>query len=111
MILSEIDSFYFKFKNLLVAEKDATLTLKSESGRAQVTLCVDLGHVLSRDDHDLPHHARNGLSRKRRRERRAEARHKAAAEVANTAKVIKDSKTIEEIDRNKHTNAAGTTSC
>ena len=48
MTVSEIDTFYFKFKNLLLAEKDATLTIKSEEGRAQVTLFVDLGHLLPR---------------------------------------------------------------
>ena len=64
---------HVKFKNLLLAEKDATLTFKSESGRTQVTLSVDLGHVLSKGGHTL-HHPRNGPARKRRRERRAEAR-------------------------------------
>ena len=41
MTMSEINSFYFKFKNLLAAEKDATLTLKSESGRSNITLSLD----------------------------------------------------------------------
>ena len=79
MTLSEIDSFYFKFENLLIAQKDATLTLKSEAGRAQVTLSVDLGHLHPRPDQ--LHHASNGNSRTRRKERRAAAR-KQAAEVA-----------------------------
>ena len=47
MAQSELDSFYVKFKSLLRSEKDAILTIKSESGRAVVTLTVDLGHVLS----------------------------------------------------------------
>ena len=80
MAPSELDSFYFKFKNLLVAEKNATLSLKSEAGRVQVTLCADLGHVLSGLDPHLPHDARNGTSRSRRRER-AEARIIAAGQV------------------------------
>jgi hypothetical protein len=42
MALSDLDYFCFKFKNLLFAQKNATLTLKSEAGIAQVTLCVDL---------------------------------------------------------------------
>ena len=88
MNLSEIDSFYFKFKNLLIAEKDATLTLKSESGRGQVTLSVDLGHLLSRDGTHPPHHARNGPSRSRRRERRGEARLQAAAEAAKSSEEV-----------------------
>ena len=86
MAPSELDSFYFKFKNLLFAEKDATLTLKSKAGRAQVTLCVDLGHVLSRPGPHLPHDARSGTSRSRRREQRAEARRLVAAEAEKVDK-------------------------
>ena len=78
MTLSEIDSFYFKFKNLLIAEKDATLTLKSEAGQAQVTLSVDLGYLHPRPDH--LHHASN--SRTRRKERQAAAQEQ-VAEVAD----------------------------
>ena len=80
MALSEIDSFFFKFKHLLIAEKDATLTLKSVAGRAQVTLSVDLGHLHSGAGHPH-HHASNGTSRSRRQERRAAAR-KQATEAA-----------------------------
>jgi hypothetical protein len=80
MALSEIDSFFFKFKHLLIAEKDATLTLKSVAGRAQVTLSVDLGHLHSRPGHPH-HHASNGTSRSRRQERRAAARKQAAEEA------------------------------
>ena len=54
MVQSELDSFYVKFKNLLRAEIDATLTIKSESGRAVVSLSDDLGHVFSGPD--LQHH-------------------------------------------------------
>ena len=43
MAVSEIDTFYLKFKNLCVAGINATLTLHSEEGRAQVTLNADLG--------------------------------------------------------------------
>ena len=68
----ELYSFYVKFKNLLLSEQDATLTLKSESGRAVISLCVDLGHVLSRPD--PPKQPRNGPSRQRRREKRAAVR-------------------------------------
>ena len=74
MFPSGLDSLFFKFKNLLFAEKNVTLTLKSEAGRAQATLSVDLGHVLSGPGPHLAHDARNGTSRSRRRERRAEAR-------------------------------------
>ena len=54
-------------------EKDATLTMKSEAGRAVVTLSVELGHVLSAPLHCV-RKPRNGPSRQRRRERRAVAR-------------------------------------
>jgi hypothetical protein len=73
MALSEIDSFVFKFKNLLHLEKDATLTMKSEAGRAVVTLSVELGHVLSAPLHFM-RKPRNGPSRQRRRDKRASAR-------------------------------------
>ena len=74
MVHRELDSFYNKFKNLLSAEKDATLTFKSEAGRAFVTLSLDLGHVLSGQDHLQPVRHRNGPARQRRREKRAAAR-------------------------------------
>ena len=87
MAPSELDSFYFKFKNLLFAEKNASLTIKSEAGRAQATLCVDLGHVLPEPGPHLPHgDARNNTSRSRRRERRAEARLLAAEEAGTVDK-------------------------
>ena len=41
----ELDSFYVKFKTLLHAGKDATLFLKSNVGKAIVTLSVDLGQI------------------------------------------------------------------
>ena len=73
MALSEIDSFVFKFKNLLHLEKDATLTMKSEAGRAVVTLSVELGHVPSAPLHFM-RNPRNSPSRQRRRDKRAAAR-------------------------------------
>ena len=75
MAVSEIDTFYFKFKNLLVAGINATLTLHSEEGRAQGTLSADLGHLRpGAGPNKHPHGGRNGPARVRRRERRAEAR-------------------------------------
>ena len=62
-----------KFKHLLRAEKDATLTIKSETGRAFVTLSLDLGHVHSGQG-ELSRGPRNGPSRQRRREKREAAR-------------------------------------
>ena len=89
MAVSEIDTFYFKFKNLCVAGINATLTLHSEEGRAQVTLNADLGHlgpVVSPSQHP---HGRNGPARVRRRERRAAARQSEEAVKATTEKVEK----------------------
>ena len=84
MVQSELDSFYVKFKHLLRAEKDATLTIKSEAGRAVIVLSVDLGHVLSEPGHQS-HQSRNGPARQRRREKRAAAREQqVAAEKAET---------------------------
>ena len=83
-------------KNLLLAEKDATLTIKSEEGRAQVTLFVDLGHLLPRaGQQQQPCQGRNGPARMRRRERRAEARHIAAVEEVSetTEKVVESTAT------------------
>ena len=84
MAVQDLDSFYFKFKNLLFAGKDATLTLKSEAGRLQVSLSADLGHVLPAEPLHLPHHhCRSGPSRLRRRARRAEERARKVAENAD----------------------------
>ena len=85
----ELDSFYSKFKNLLCAEKNATLTLKSEAGKAFVTLSLDLGHVLSGQDLHQQDGLRNGPARQRRREKRAAARDKklSATENVETQKV------------------------
>ena len=55
MNVKELDSFYFKFKNLLFVEKDANLVIKSEGGCAHVSLSVDLRHVLT-DLPQNPHH-------------------------------------------------------
>jgi hypothetical protein len=82
MVHVELDSFYVKFKHLLRAEKDATLTLKSEAGRAFVTLTLDLGHVLSEQDLRPHGGSSNGPARIRRREKRAAARENLATEEA-----------------------------
>jgi hypothetical protein len=73
MALSEIDSFVLKFKNLLHSEKDAKLSFKSEAGKVEVVLSVELGHVQFAP---IPpqRYPRNSPSRQRRRERRAAAR-------------------------------------
>ena len=90
MVLPEIDSFVFKFKNLLHLEKDATLTLKSEAGKASVTLSVELVHVLS---DSLLRNPRNGPARQRRGERRAAAR--VAEKESSKQEVVKKVDTVE----------------
>ena len=75
MAVSEIDSFYFKLKNLLISGQSANLTLPSEAGKASLSLNVEVElprHVQSSQ------HARSSPSRQRRRERRAAAREAAA---------------------------------
>ena len=83
MTVSDLDTFYFKFKNLILAEKDATLTLISEAGRTKVNLSVDLGHLNPEAVPQQPHHGRNSPARKRRRERRVAARCQAEAVEAS----------------------------
>ena len=99
----ELDSFYVKFKNLLRSEKDATLTLKAEAGRAFVTLTLDLGHVLSEHEQPQPRGPRNGPARQRRREKRAAAR--ADAEKASVAG-IKDDEIAEKAEEVCPTNGS-----
>ena len=111
MSVSELDTFYFKFKNLLLAEKNATLSLKSDAGRAQVTLSVDLGHLLLEPGPQHVHQVRNSPSRQRRRERRAAARRQAEAEkaleqetaeeAANPATVAVAAEEVDEDELNK----------
>jgi hypothetical protein len=74
--MSEIDSFFIKFKQLVYSGKNAHLDVKSEAGKAIVHLTVEV-------DVQHQHRAqpRNGPARQRRREKRAAARE--AAEIAN----------------------------
>ena len=103
MVLWELDSFFGKFKNLLCAEKNATLTLKSEAGKAYVTLSLDLGHVHSDHGQPQPRGPRNGPARQRRREKRAAAR--ADAEKASVAG-IKDDEIAEKAEEVCPTNGS-----
>ena len=40
--IEEIDSFFFKFKHLLLARKNANLTMKSETGKVYVNLALEV---------------------------------------------------------------------
>ena len=73
MAMSEIDSFVVKFKNLWHSGRNATLTIKSKAGKAEVTLQAELGDA-PHPPAQLPNHhrvSRNGPARQRRRQRRA----------------------------------------
>ena len=95
MARDEIDSFIVKFKGLLLSGRNATLVIKSNAGKAEVSLNVVLGDVTPPPDQHL-RQSRNGPSRQRRRCRRAEARKasnaeeakKASDDVVNTDEVI-----------------------
>ena len=78
----ELDSFYLKFKNLLYGGKNATLNMKTENGRAFVTLSLDLGDVHGQDQ--LTKRSRNGPARQRRRDRRMAARSEQEQLVVHT---------------------------
>ena len=91
MVQWELDSFYLKFKNLLRSEKDATLTLKAEAGRAFVTLSLDIGQVHSEHGQLQPHGPRNGPARLRRCEKRAAAR----ADAENASAEVIEAKDVE----------------
>ena len=81
MAMSEIYTFIFKFKNLLITGKNATMTFKAEAGKDTVNLAVEI------DDDDplfgfTRHYARNGPARQRHREKRAAACSRESAERA-----------------------------
>ena len=88
--VSEIDSFIWKFKQLVHSGMNAHLDIKTEAGRAIVHLTAEV------DVHVPPpqQHSRNGPSRQRRRERQAQAcnyaqKAETAVEVALLMKLLK----------------------
>ena len=72
MAMSQLDSFIWKFKQLLHSGMNAKLEIKSEAGKAIVNLTAEV--------ETMPRQSRNGPAWQRRRERRAAARAAAAAE-------------------------------
>ena len=60
MALAEIDSFVLKFKNLLLAGINANMTIKSQAGKAFLTLAAEV-------DVPGPHTRHAGGTRLRRR--------------------------------------------
>ena len=89
----ELDSFYVKFKTLLHAGKDATLSMKSDAGKAIVTLSLDLGQFSLPDQY--PPRPRDGPARRQRRERRAAAR---AEEVRATRVTLDNTSFTEKVE-------------
>ena len=86
---SEIDSFILKFKSLLQAGRNASLTVKAEAGKASVSLHVNLGDVLPPEFLQQHRHgSRNGPARQRRRERRATARKEKAKSAVEANEVV-----------------------
>ena len=78
MAYSEIDSFILKLKNLMLAGIDANLNIKTEDGKATITLTAEV--KVSNNVQPHPYHRHVGAARVRRRERRAAER--AAADLA-----------------------------
>ena len=89
---AELDSFLLKFRQLWRAGYDAHLNVNSHAGQAWVGLHVRLGHAqgpLNQDHVKNVNKARNGPSRQRRRERRADARKQAGeASKKETTEVV-----------------------
>ena len=72
MAMSHLDSFIWKFKQLLHSGMNAKLEIKSEAGKATVNLTAEV--------EPMPRQSRNGPARQRRRVQRAAERAAAAAE-------------------------------
>ena len=85
MARAETDSFISKFKNLLLSGRNATLLIKSNAGKAEVNLRVELDEIPPPPDQQHCQWSRNGPSRQRRRLRRAAARTASNAEEAKEA--------------------------
>ena len=100
MAMSEMDSFIFKFKNLLSTGKSATLTLRADAGKATITLAVEVKVEVSQNVNQTKL-ARNSPSRQRRREKRAKARRDEAEKSEHEA-VVDDSVVKEAVAASEH---------
>ena len=89
MIHSEIESFISKFKTIANAGINASLIIKTEAGKATVTLTAEVD-VAPTFSSLLPH---GGPARQRRRLRRAAAC--ASAEVADAESAARESTAVE----------------
>ena len=93
MAMSQLDSFIWKFKQLLHSGMNAQLELKSEAGKAIVKLTAEIENI--------PKQSRNGPAQQRRRERRAAARAAVAAEQAAAGQQPEHSEAEEEGRRSR----------
>jgi hypothetical protein len=84
----ELDSFVLKFKNLWQAGRNANLSIKSNGGKVEVHLSVELGDAPFVTSHGHIPRSKNGPSRQRRRERRAAAH--AGTRAAEQANIDQD---------------------
>ena len=89
MIHSEIESFISKFKTIANAGINASLMIKTEAGKATVTLTAEVD-VAPTFASPVP---RGGPARQRRRLRRAAAR--ASAEGADAESAARESPAVE----------------
>ena len=78
MHTEEVDSLLSKFKQLWTTGFDAHLDLHAHAGQAWVNLHVRLGHAQDQGIRSNFNRLRNGPSRQRRREKRANSRREAA---------------------------------
>ena len=95
MARAEIDSFIVKFNTLLLSGKKSTLVIKSNNGKAEVSLDVELGEVIP----PPVHHRGHGPSRQRRRQRRAAAREVQKTENENY--MAAEATIVDEVNQNE----------
>ena len=85
MVVTEIDSFILKFKNLWKSGLSAHLDLDTHSGQAWVGLRVRLGHPLHRQVQQTGPKSRNTPCRQRPREKPLAARNEHAEKAVDPA--------------------------
>ena len=83
MHAEQVDSLILKFKQLWKTGFDAHLDLHTHAGQAWVSLHVRLGHSQEHRHQRYDNRSRNGPSRQRRREKRANARRDAEKATEN----------------------------
>ena len=99
MARQEIDSFIIKFKSLLLSGRNATLVIKSNAGKAEVNLTVELLDVSLPEHHQHRRGPRNGPSRERRKLRRAAAAKEAENATKNEASIGNEVTAEEEVTK------------